>query len=183
MDNVIETPRQQGVDVRRVRVGCEFVHLAAVDTPTVLQVEPRDAAPICLAWQEWSMEPQSRLRRYRDLYGNPCTRVVLPAGRSALRYDAVVLVADAAEDADEHARELPPDDLPDEVLLYTLPSRYCLPDMLGDEAWSRFGGMPRGYPRVRDLRPRPRSPDLQLRQQRSLVDGRGRQHLRVRRVP
>jgi len=97
------------------------------------------------------MEPQSRLRRYRDLYGNPCTRVVLPAGRSALRYDAVVLVADAAEDADEHARELPPDDLPDEVLLYTLPSRYCLPDMLGDEAWSRFGGMPPGYPRVRAI--------------------------------
>ena len=97
------------------------------------------------------MEPQSRLRRYRDLYGNPCTRVVLPAGRSAVRFDAVVLVPDATEDADEHARELPPDDLPDEVLLYTLPSRYCLPDMLGDEAWSRFGGMSPGYSRVRAI--------------------------------
>jgi hypothetical protein len=31
------------------------------------------------------------------------------------------------------------------VVIYTLPSRYCLPDMLGDEAWSRFGAMPAGY--------------------------------------
>lgn len=23
----------------------------------------------------------------------------------------------------------------------TLPSRYCLPDVLGDESWSRFGGL------------------------------------------
>jgi hypothetical protein len=30
------------------------------------------------------------------------------------------------------------------VVIYTLPSRYCLPDMLGDEAWSRFGAMPAG---------------------------------------
>jgi transglutaminase-like putative cysteine protease len=153
MGSVIEPSRQkdEAVNVRQVRVGCEFVHVAAVDTPTVLQVEPQDAAPISLAWQEWSMDPQLRIRRYTDLYGNPCTRVVLPAGRSALRYDAVALVPDATEDADEHAPELPPDQLPDEALVYTLPSRYCLPDMLGDEAWSRFGAMPPGYARVQAI--------------------------------
>lgn len=31
------------------------------------------------------------------------------------------------------------------------PSRYCLPDIIGDEAWSRFGGMPTGYRRVRAI--------------------------------
>jgi transglutaminase-like putative cysteine protease len=153
MDNGTETSRQHdvSVQVRRVRVGCEFVHVAAVDTPAVFQVAPQDGAPISLARQEWSTEPQLRTRRYTDLYGNPCSRVVLPAGRSALRYDAVVLVPDATEDADEQAPELPPDEMPDEILVYTLPSRYCLPDMLGDEAWSRFGGMPPGYTRVRAI--------------------------------
>ena len=58
---------------------------------------------------------------------------------------------DATEDVDEDAPELPPADLPDDVLIYTLPSRYCLPDMLGDEAWSRFGGMPTGYRRVQAI--------------------------------
>ena len=134
-----------------MRVGCEFVHVAAVDTPTVLQVEAQDAAPISLARQEWSTEPQLRIRRYTDLYGNPCVRVVLPAGRSSLTYDAVALVPDETEDADEHAPELPPEELPDEVLIYTLPSRYCLPDLLGDEAWSRFGAMRPGYLRVQAI--------------------------------
>jgi transglutaminase-like putative cysteine protease len=140
------------MDVRRVRVGCEFVHVAAVDTPTVFQVEPRDSAPVSLARQDWSTEPrQLPIRHYTDLYGNPCARAILPAGRSALRFDALVLVPDATEDADELAPELPPDKLPDEALIYTLPSRYCLPDMLGDEAWSRFGGIPTGYSRVQAI--------------------------------
>ena len=139
------------MDTRRVRVGCEFVHVAAVDTPAVFQVEPLDAAPVSLARREWSTEPETRVRRYADLYGNPCTRVVLPAGRSTLRFGASVLVPDATEDADRHAPELPPEQLPDEVLLYTLPSRYCLPDVLGDEAWSRFGAVPAGYDRVQAI--------------------------------
>jgi transglutaminase-like putative cysteine protease len=136
---------------RRVRVGCEFVYAAAVDTPAVFQVEPLDAAPVSLARREWSTEPAAPIRRYADLYGNPCTRVTLPAGRSTLRFDASVLVPDAAEDAGEDAPELPPDRLPDEVLIYTLPSRYCLPDVLGDEAWSRFGAVPAGYSRVQAI--------------------------------
>ncbi|MBT2224968.1 transglutaminase family protein [Nonomuraea sp. NEAU-A123] len=148
-----ETTRQHDevVDMRRVRVGCEFVHVAAADTPAVLQVELRNAAPISLVGQEWSVEPQLRIRHYTDLYDNPCVRVVLPAGRSTLRYDALVLVPDAFEDADERAPELPPEELPDDVLIYTLPSRYCLPDMLGDEAWSRFGTLPTGYTRVQAI--------------------------------
>jgi transglutaminase-like putative cysteine protease len=36
-------------------------------------------------------------------------------------------------------------------LLFTLPSRYCLPDVLGDEAWSRFGGLAPGYRRVQAI--------------------------------
>ena len=149
----IETSQVHEVpeDARRMRVGCEFVHIAAVDTPTVFQVEAQDAPPISVIKQEWSVEPQLRVRGYNDLYGNRCARVVLPAGRSVLRYDALLLVPDAAEDADESAPELLPDELPDDVLLYTLPSRYCLPDMLGDEAWSRFGSMPTGYRRVQAI--------------------------------
>jgi len=80
------------MDMRRVRVGCEFVYVAAVDTSAVFQVEPLDAAPVSLARREWSTEPEVRIRHYTDLYGNPCTRVMLPAGRSTLRFGASALV-------------------------------------------------------------------------------------------
>ncbi len=139
------------MDTRRVRVGCEFVYVAAVDTPAVFQIEPRGAAPISIVRREWLTEPAVPIRHYTDLYGNPCARAMLPAGRSRLCFDALVLVPDATEDADEQVPELPPEELPDEVLIHTLPSRFCLPDMLGDEAWSRFGAMPGGYSRVQAI--------------------------------
>jgi transglutaminase-like putative cysteine protease len=141
----------QPAAIRRVRVGCSFTYRAEVDTPTVFQVQPSDGRGVRVLHETWSIQPEVALRHYRDLYGNPCLRVVLPAGRSRLRYDAHAEVPDAVEDADEDASEVPPDQLPDEVLLYTLPSRYCLPDMLGDEAWSRFGSIPPGYRRVRAI--------------------------------
>lgn len=139
------------MDVRRVRVGCQFAYLAEIPTPTVFQVQPLDESPVNLLHEQSSAEPAVHSHSYTDLYGNPCLRLILPAGRSVFRYEAQVEVPDATEDAAEDAPELPPEALPDEVLHYTLPSRYCLPDMLGDEAWSRFGGAEPGYRRVQAI--------------------------------
>jgi transglutaminase-like putative cysteine protease len=139
------------MDSRRVLVGCEFVYSAEIPTPTVFQVQPLDAPMSRVVRQRFVIEPEIGSHGYTDLYGNPCLRVILPAGRSSSRYEALVDVPDATEGADEDAPELAPADLPDDVLIYTLPSRYCLPDMLGDEAWSRFGGMATGYRRVQAI--------------------------------
>lgn len=137
--------------IRQVRIGCAFTYLAEVNTPTVFQVRPSDSRGVRVLSEKWFIQPEFAARHYRDLFGNPCLRVVLPAGRSSLRYDALARVPDAVEDVDEDAPETPPDQLPDDVLHYTLPSRYSLPDMLGDEAWSRFGSTPPGYRRVRAI--------------------------------
>jgi transglutaminase-like putative cysteine protease len=154
---------------RRVQVGCDFTYLAAIDTPVVFQVQPRWAAPVVsdrpvvldkpvvpdeyvvVDHERWSVQPLMELRRYTDLYGNPCARAVLPAGRSSVGYHAVAGVPDATEDADEDAAQAAPDALPDDTLIYTLPSRYCLPDVLGDEAWARFGALPADYRRVQAI--------------------------------
>jgi transglutaminase-like putative cysteine protease len=139
------------MDTRQVRVGCEFRYRAEVDTPAVVQVEPRGGDGVWVASRGWTASPDMPIRSYTDLYDNPCERLVLPAGESVLRFEAICQVPDATEDADESAAQRAPQDLPDDILLYTLPSRYCLPDMLGDEAWSRFGGRPTGYGRVREI--------------------------------
>jgi transglutaminase-like putative cysteine protease len=136
---------------RQIRIGCDFTYEAEIDTPVVFHVQPRDSPDVGLTGERWLAEPPMAIRAYTDLYGNPCARAVLPAGRSWFGYRAVATVPDAAEDADEDAPEQPPDALPDDALLYTLPSRYCLPDVLGDEAWSRFGGLPPGYRRVQAI--------------------------------
>jgi transglutaminase-like putative cysteine protease len=133
---------------RRLAVGCDFTYEAAVSTLAIFQVQPAESSVFIRRSEAWSSTPEMRLRGYADLYGNPCTRVVLPVGTSTFRYEADLEVPDSSEDADESAREVVPEKLPDDTLIYTLPSRYCLPDVLGNEAWELFGSRPPGYHRV-----------------------------------
>jgi transglutaminase-like putative cysteine protease len=133
---------------RQVRVGCEFRYTAAIDTPAVFQVMPYDAGPAVVRTATWESDPDLVRHGYSDLYGNSCQRLTLPAGSSALRFDALVSVPDATEEVAWAAPETPVTDLPDEALVYTMPSRYVLPDVLGDEAWDTFGSMQPGYSRV-----------------------------------
>lgn len=143
--------RSCGVEQRRLRVGCDFTYEASAPTPAVFQVQPSASSWVELRSEAWSSTPPMALRSYVDLYDNPCTRVVLPVGVSSFRYTAEVVVPDSVEDSDVTAREIAPDDLPDHALVYTLPSRYCLPDVLGDEAWERFGAHEPGYARVQAI--------------------------------
>ncbi len=133
------------VPVVRLHVGCSFTYRAEIPTPAVFQIQPSD---LRVAAEVWMTEPVTPMRHYEDVYRNPCVRTVLPAGWSTVRYTASVDVSCAPEERDLDAPETAPDDLPDAVLLYTLPSRYCLPDVLADIAWARFGAHPPGYRRV-----------------------------------
>lgn len=132
----------------RLHVGCAFTYRAEVATPAVFQIQPHPSQDTHVAAEAWMIDPFTTTHHYQDLYQNRCLRIVLPAGRSTLRYAGSVHVSDVPEDCDLDAPENAPEDLPDSVLLYTLPSRYCLPDTLADEAWARFGAHPPGYRRV-----------------------------------
>ena len=50
-------------------------------------------------------------------------------------------------DAPQHAVE----DLPDDVLVFLLGSRYCETDRLSDTAWSLFGHVPPAWARVQAI--------------------------------
>ena len=143
--------RQGDPGTREVRIGCEFVHSSAYDVPAVFQVEPFGDQGVVVHDESWTSLPEQATRTYADLYGNLCRRLTIPSGQSTITYSAQVTVPDATEEVDESAEELAPEDLPDDVLIFTLPSRYCLPDVLGAEAWNRFGQLPRGYSRVQAI--------------------------------
>ena len=140
-----------GAVTRQVRVGCEFQYTAEVETAAVFQVQASGAAPTTVLRQGWENQPAVDRHAYTDLFGNNCQRLSLPVGDTTLRYDADVAVPDATEDVDLDAAEVPAARLPDDVLVYTLPSRYCLPDVLGDEAWQLFGSEKPGYRRVQAI--------------------------------
>jgi transglutaminase-like putative cysteine protease len=134
-----------------VRVGCEFGFVSSAPTHSVLQVEPNRTDRATMLKEEWTFTSDVRRRGYRDLYGNLCQRIDLPEGPFSLRYDALVEVPPERDEADEAAMEAAPGALPDDVLVYTLPSRYCLSDELADEAWRLFGAVPGGWGRVQAI--------------------------------
>lgn len=135
----------------RLDVGCTFAFETAASIPAVFLVRPAAAGPQRIVTERWSCDPDVPFHDYTDLYGNLCRRVTLPPGNPVLTYDATVEIVDALDPADERAPEVPIDALPDDVLLYTLPSRYCLSDMLANQAWQLFGNVPPGFGRVQAI--------------------------------
>jgi transglutaminase-like putative cysteine protease len=129
-----------------VRVGCQFEYVALESTPSLWQVRPRPDGEHRVVTESW--EPPAPARSYLDAYGNACDRLTLPPGRSVLRYDATVEVASSQDDIDTGAGEAAIEDLPDEAFVYLLPSRFCWPDTLHDNAWELFEAVRPGWSRV-----------------------------------
>lgn len=132
----------------RIRVGCEFTYASAGPTPTVWQIRPRPEGPHRLESETFEVSPDVAVSSYLDTFGNLCDRLTLPAGPSKVVFDAMLEAPEGADDADEEAVQLPIEDLPDDTMMYLLPSRFCLSDLLYDQAWDLFGTVAPGYARA-----------------------------------
>jgi transglutaminase-like putative cysteine protease len=132
----------------RVRVGCEFTYETQAPVPMVMLVRARPDGEHEIRYESQWTEPNLEVREYRDSFANPCWRLVLPTGRSVVRYDAVVEVTGEPDVVVPDAPLVPVQDLPDDVLVFTLPSRYIESDLLLDDAWQLFGNTPQTWARV-----------------------------------
>jgi transglutaminase-like putative cysteine protease len=95
-----------------------------------MQVQPHQDAEQRIQREAWQLTPPLALHAYTDLYGNTCQRMLIPPGSQILSYDATIEVSGLADEVAPDAVQLPVEALPDEVLHYTLPSRFCLSDVL-----------------------------------------------------
>lgn len=132
----------------RVRVGCEFDYESDVPLPMVVLVRARPDDNHHTLYESRWVEPEVPLREYVDTFGNRCWRLTLPGGRITLRYDAVVETDQEPDPVHPGAQLVPVQDLPDETLVFTLPSRYVESDLLLDAAWELFGHTPSTWARV-----------------------------------
>jgi hypothetical protein len=135
----------------RVQVGCEFLYQAEVATHAVVQVEPRLDGQVRALDERWTNEPQIGMSRYLDGFGNVCRRTTISPGASSLRYNALLELPETPDPECLDAAELAPPDLPDDALVFTLPSRYCPSQELANDAWDLFGSTPPGWGRVQTI--------------------------------
>ena len=89
---------------------------------------------------------------YRDNFGNRCTRFVAPPGRLRLSSSNTVEIDPEPDAIPEAAQQAPIETLPDEVLEFLLPSRYCEVDRFVPIAQDLFGHIPAGWARAAAIR-------------------------------
>jgi transglutaminase-like putative cysteine protease len=130
-------------------VGCEFGLNSLQPATAVVQVAPCLQAGVCISAELW--ETSAGHHSYVDHYGNRCERFELAAGDSHISYEAQLVITRPADLIEPDARETPVAALPDDVLSFVMPSRFCLPDELGHEAWQRFGDLTPGWGRVQAI--------------------------------
>jgi len=130
-------------------VGCEFEFETAQAVAAIMQVAPRPAPGLRMQREEWRTGEDHH--SYIDLYGNRCERFVIAAGSSRIGYEAQLALTRPTDVVEPQAQETPVVALPDAVMNFVMPSRFCLPDELGHEAWQRFGDLAPGWSRVQAI--------------------------------
>jgi transglutaminase-like putative cysteine protease len=136
----------------RIRFGYELAMtcVGATEMVCLLHVND-DRAGDLRDGPHFSTAPQTQSRIYRDLFGNVCRRIRAPAGDILLRSDGVIEDDGELDPFEPEAREALIADVPDDVLVYLMGSRYCETDKLSQTAWDLFGKIAPGWGRVQAI--------------------------------
>ncbi len=103
--------------------------LSRVETPEFLQVNPN-----------------TPISQYVDSYGNLCSRMEVSDGLVSISNRAVVRDPGTQDPVNLNARQHDVRELPNDVLVFLLASRYCEVDSeLKQIAWQLFGSLPAGW--------------------------------------
>jgi len=136
----------------KIHVGYQIAYECPQPTPMLLMLHVHPSrAPDLITVDDIRFNPPIEHRQYRDGFGNICTRVLAPAGRLEISADFLIQDTGMPDLVVPDAAQTPVEQLPDDVLVYLLGSRYCDTDQLSDTAWRLFGGVQGGWARVQAI--------------------------------
>jgi transglutaminase-like putative cysteine protease len=126
---------------------CHLSLEASASVPVIFMLRPRSGWGQWVMREEYVAEPHVPMVEYTDDFGNLCQRAVLAPGSLTLTASCVVDTSDTI-DVQRDAEFVPVELIPDPILKFLLPSRYCQSDQLVDLAQSIAGNLPPGYQQV-----------------------------------
>ena len=130
-----------------LQTACTLGFVIEIPTPFVLMLRPRSGAQQWIAREEYLLSPSIPAFEFNDDYGNLCQRLVAPPGDFSISTSARIMTADNV-DLGYGQPFVEVQYLPDEVLKYLLPSRYCESDCLGELATEIAANAWPGYDQV-----------------------------------
>ncbi|MBC7787838.1 MAG: transglutaminase family protein [Methylophilaceae bacterium] len=130
-----------------LRTECDFTFDVSVPTPFILMLRPRSGLHQWVARESYTLTPSVPAMEFTDSYGNLCQRLIAPLGEFSIRTSADIMTADYIDTCSGAPFE-EVQNLPDAVLTYLLPSRYCESDRFIDMAQEIVMGVLPGYDQV-----------------------------------
>ena len=135
-----------------IRIGYELVYDCPQPTPMALMLNVHHSrAGDLVVPDRLVTDPPLPIHSYHDGFGNWCSRIVAPEGRTRLSASGIVNDSGEPDPVVPDALQHTIPDLPDDVLVFLLGSRYCETERLADIAWSLFGQTPLGWGRVQAI--------------------------------
>lgn len=133
-----------------IKAACNLDFQMETSTPLILMLRPRSGAQQWVACESYTLTPYVPVVEYTDIYGNLCQRLVAPVGQFSIHTLAEVMVSEEVDTA-AGAYFVEIHNLPESVLAYLLPSRYCESDRFGDLARDIVAGEQLGYDQVASI--------------------------------
>ena len=130
-----------------LRTICDLAFSINVPIPFILMLRPRSGAQQWVAREEYRLKPSVPVLEFSDDDGNLCQRLIAPTGAFEVYTSAEVMTADYIDQA-LGAPFVEIQNLPDAVLSYLLPSRYCESDRFHQMASEITAGQRPGYDQV-----------------------------------
>jgi len=130
----------------KIRAGYRISYESPKPTPMILALRIHPSRePNLIVHDDPHFDAHVELHEYHDGFGNRCGRIVAPTGRLTISTDFLINDSGAPDEVRHDARQQLLEDLPADVLVYLLGSRYCETDRLLETAWSLFGNLPKGW--------------------------------------
>jgi len=136
----------------RIRAGFDITYECDAPTPMLLMlnVHPSRRGDLVTP-DDVRTDPDLPISQYIDEFDNLCTQLVAPPGMITISSDFIVNDNGLPDPVLSDATNVEIQDLPGDVIVFLLGSRYCETDRMSDLAWSLFGDTPSGWPRVQAI--------------------------------
>lgn len=135
----------------RFELGCRMQFSSNFDVPVILMLRPRSGYRQWIIQETYDLQPFAPVTEYTDGYGNLCQRLIVPAGEFQLQVTAQAEILLELE-LDKTASFIPIEFLPDAILQFLLPSRYCESDKVYDLASEIVANLEPGYAQAEAIR-------------------------------
>ncbi|QNK77975.1 transglutaminase family protein [Winogradskyella sp. PAMC22761] len=131
----------------RLRTSCDLKFEIFEPTPFILMLRPRSGSQQWVEREDYKITPSTPVFEFTDNYGNLCQRLIAQPGIFSISTASEVITSNFI-DQGFGAPFIEIQNLPDAVLSYLLPSRYCESDRFNEMSATITEGQLMGYNQV-----------------------------------